>query len=103
MGTAIIESVLGLTILFAIFTCMVVSLMKIFYHYKYLAEIHDEKQNPNEEVITTLPMLIAPIFFRDKEKEDLNKDLAKLGGTIRNLLVAFFCLISYALIVSQLI
>lgn len=103
MGAKIIESILGLTILFAIFSCMVVILMKIYYHYKYLAAIQEEKQNQNEDVKANIPILIAPIFVRDKEKEGLNKDLAKLGRTIKNLLIVFFCLISYALIVSQLI
>ena len=103
MGTVIIDSILGLTILFAIFSCIVVILMKVYYHYKYLTAIHEEKQNQNGDMIPNLPVLIAPIFVRDKEKEGLNKDLEKLGGTIRNLLIVFFFLISYALIVSQLI
>lgn len=101
MGTVIIESILGLTILFAIFSCIVVILMKIYYHYKYLIAIHEEKQK--EDLTANLPILIAPMFVRDKEKEGLNSDLAKLGRTIKNLLIIFFCLISYALIVSQLI
>jgi hypothetical protein len=102
MESIIIKSILGVTIFIALLSCMVIILIKIIYHYKYLT-FYENDETQNIDVISNLPMLIAPIFIRNKGREDSSKELAKLGITIRNLLIIFFSLLGYALIVSQIL
>ena len=100
MSDIIFRTLLGVTALLAIVSCIVTIFLKMFYHFKYIKLMKDGGEG--SDLISNIPVIVAPIIIRNIEEERSNKELARIGIKIKKLLIVFFSLLLYSLIISQL-